>query len=697
MRIYESSAIRNVAVVGHGACGKTSLVAAMLFDSNMINRLGRVDDGTAPTDFGESEVERKVSIHISVAYCESGGAKINLIDSPGYAAFIHESKAGLRVADAALIGVCGVSGIEVGTERVFKYCQELGLPRAFWINKLDRDNSSFERALEAIKETFDRRAVAVQLPIGKEKDFKGVIDLVTMQAYISKGGGSKEFTKEEIPADLKDKASEAHTALEEMVAENDEELMDLYFEAGELTSEQMIKGLRSAMAARQIFPVFCCSTTHNIGVAQMLEAIAGVFPSPLDRAEVIGKDPKTSAEKSFKPTADQPFSALVFKTIMDPFTGRITIFRVYSGEMKGDSSIYNPNRESSERIGNLLVLQGKQHEQVEKLAAGDIGAIAKLRETHTGDTLCEQSNQILYEPVKLPEPVIAFALEPKSRGDEEKISSALAKLMEEDLMLRSQRDQQTGELLVRGTGQLHIEVVVDQLKNKFGCEVILHPPKVPYLETITGTADVHARHKKQSGGRGQFADCSIKMEPLPRGGGYEFVDEIFGGSIPNNYRPAVDKGIQEASAKGVLAGYPVVDFKVILYDGKDHPVDSSEMAFKIAGSLAFKEAAQKAKPSLLEPIMNVEITVPEENTGDIMGDLSSRRGRPLGMDPLGSTAVIKAQVPMAEMLTYSSDLTSVTGGRGSYTMEFSHYEIVPSHIAEKIVEKAKKEKEEEKK
>jgi len=694
MKKYESSAIRNIAVVGHGDCGKTSLVSAILFDSGMVNRLGKVDDGTAPTDYRESEIERKISIDTSLAYCEHGGVKLNILDAPGYAAFIHEAKSALRVVDGALIGVCGVAGIEVGTERVFRFCQEFELPRAFFVNKLDRDNASFERTLESINETFDRRAVALQMPIGSEKDFKGVVDLVTMKAYLYKGDGSKEFTEEEIPSELADKSREAHTALEEMVAENDEALMELYFEAGELTTEQLIEGLRAAVVSRQIFPVFCLSATHNIGVAQLLDTVCKIFPTPLDRGEVPGTDPKSGEAATRKASPDAPYSALVFKTVIDPFAGRISIFRVFSGEIKSETTVYNSTRGENERFGHLLALQGKQTDQIEVLTTGDIGAVAKLRNTHTGDSLSDPSDPITYAPVVFPEPVIAYALEPKSRGDEEKISGALAKLQEEDPMLRSERDAQTKELLVRGTGQLHIEVVVDQLKNKFGCEVILHPPKVPYRETITTSADVRARHKKQSGGRGQFADCAIKLEPLPRGTGYEFVDEIFGGAIPQTYRPAVDKGIQEAAANGVLAGYPVVDFKVILYDGKDHPVDSSEMAFKIAGSLAFKEAVQKAKPALLEPIMNVEITVPDENTGDIMGDLSSRRGRPQGMDPVGSNAVIKAQVPMAEMLTYSSDLTSMTGGRGSYTMEFSHYEIVPAHVSEKIIEKAKKDKEE---
>jgi elongation factor G len=696
MKKYESAALRNVAVIGHGAVGKTSLVAAMLFNSGMLNRLGRVDDGTAPTDFGEDEINRKISIRTATAFCEYSDIKVNILDTPGYAAFIHEARSVLPVVDSALIGVCGVAGVEVVTEKAYSYCREYELPRCFWINKLDRDNSSFERALAAIHEIFDRRAVAVQLPVGKEKEFKGVVDLITMKAFIYAGDGSAGFKEEDVPSDIREAVQEARTNLAEMIAENDEALMERYFEQGDLTTEEMIAGLRAGVINRQLFPVFCCSATHNIGVTQILDGVLRYMPSPLERGEITGVDPKTDKEKTRKIAADAPFSAYVYKTLVDPFAGRISFLRVWSGELKGDSTVLNVGKGENERIGNILVLQGKQHDQVEVLAAGDMGALAKLRETRTGDTLSAASDQILYKPVVFPEPVIAYALEPKSRGDEEKVSSALAKFQEEDLMLRSERDQQTKELLVRGTGQLHIEVVVEQLKNKFGCEVILHPPKVPYRETITTGADVRARHKKQSGGRGQFADCAIKLEPLARGSGYEFADEIFGGSIPQNFRPAVDKGIQEAAAKGVLAGYPVVDFKVILYDGKDHPVDSSEMAFKIAGSLAFKEAVLKAKPALLEPIMNVEINVPEENTGDVMGDLSSRRGRPLGMDrgPAG-TSTIKAQVPMAEMITYSPDLTSMTGGRGGFTMEFSHYEIVPSHIGDKIIAQAKAAKEEE--
>lgn len=698
MKNYESAAIRNIAVVGHGDAGKTSLVAAFLYNTGMVNRLGRVDDGTAPTDFGEDEIDRKISIRTSVAFCEHENHKINLIDTPGYASFIHEAKAAIPVADGVLVGVCGVAGVEVMTEKVYSYCQEFELPRAFWINKLDRDNSSFDRALEAINEIFDRRSVAVQLPIGKEKDFKGIVDLITLKAYIYAGDGSKEFKEEEIPAEMKDSAQEAHTALVEMIAENDEALMEKYFESGELTVEEMTSGLKTAVLGRQLFPVFCCSAAHNIGATQILDGVLRFMPSPLERQEVKGIDPKTEEQKVRETSPSAPLSAYVFRTAIDPFAGRISMVRIYSGELKSDSSVLNVNRDETERIGNLLVLQGKQTEQIDLLTTGEIGAVAKLKNTHTGDTFSHPSDPIRLEQVQLPEPVIAYAIEPKSRGDEEKVSNALSKLQEEDLMLRSERDPQTKELLVRGTGQQHIEVVVDQLKDKFSCEVILHPPKVPYRETVTTNSDVRARHKKQSGGRGQFADCAIKIEPLPRGAGYEFVDQIFGGSIPQQYRPAVNKGIQEAAAKGVLAGYPVVDFKVILYDGKDHPVDSSEMAFKIAGSVAFKDAVMQAKPSLLEPIMNVEIVVPDENTGDVMGDLSGRRGRPMGMDPSsGGKAVIKAQVPMAEMLTYSPDLTSMTGGRGSFTMEFSHYEIVPSNLAEKIIAQAKAEKEEEKK
>jgi elongation factor G len=695
MKKYDSTAIRNVAFLGHGDSGKTSLVSALLFNSGTVNRLGSVNDGSSITDFNDDEINRKISISTALAFAEYRDHKINLIDTPGFANFIHEAKAALPVADAGLIAVCAVSGVEVMTERVYRYCREQHKPTAFVVNKIDRDNANFFKVLAEIQEVFDRRAVAVQIPMGEESSFKGVIDLVTMKAYVSKGDGSKDVTVSDIPAEFKEKADEMHNALQEMIAENDEELMEHFFEAGELTVEEMSAGLRRATISRQLFPVFCASATKNVGITQLLETFVNLFPNPLERGEIAGMDPATRAEKIRKTAPDAPFMAYVFKTVVDPFTGRINLFRVYSGSVGNDASVFNVNRDMNEKLSHMMIMQGKKGEQVEGLSTGDIGAVAKLRETHTGDVFCDAKDRIIFEPVTFPEPVFSYALEPKSRADEEKISSALQRLQEEDIMLRSERDPQTKELLVRGTGQLHIEVIVERLKNKFNCDVILHPPKIAYRETINGTADVRARHKKQSGGRGQFAECAIKLEPNERGKGYEFIDQIFGGSIPLNFRPAVDKGIQETVAKGVIAGYPVVDVKVILYDGKDHPVDSSEMAFKTAGSMAFKEAMRKAKPVLLEPVMNVDITIPEDNTGDIMGDLSTRRGRPMGMDPGPRGTVIKAQVPMAEMLTYGADLTSITGGRGSFTMEFSHYDIVPGNIADKIIAQAKVHEEEE--
>lgn len=694
MKKYESSEIRNIAILGHGDSGKTSLVSAFLFNAGMMNRLGKVDDGTAPTDYLDDEIHKKISLRAALAHAEYNDHKINFIDTPGYANFIHEAKGALPAADAGLITVCGVSGVEVMTEKVFDFCKELALPRGFVINKLDRDNSDFDKILEEINTVFDRRAVALQIPIGSEADFKGVIDLIDMKAFIYAGDGTKEFTVADVPDDLKDRAKEMHTALEEMVAENDEELLDLYFEAGELTHDQMITGLKKAVQGRLLFPVFCASATHNIGATQIMDSIINYLPTPLDRKEIKGFEPDSDTEKIIQASSDAPMTAYCFKTIIDPFAGRVNMLRVFSGTAKGDSVYYNANKDCKEKFGTFIIYQGKESQHVSELAAGDIGAIPKLKETRTLDTICTEANKVVYRPVTFSEPVIAYALEPKSRADQEKISSGLAKLQEEDLMLRSERDSQTGELLVKGTGQQHIEIIVERLKNKFNCEVILHPPKVPYRETIQGKADVRARYKKQSGGSGQFGEVAIRMEPNTRDAGYEFIDAIFGGSVSQGYRPAVDKGIQESMARGVLAGYPMNDLKVSLYDGKEHPVDSSEMAFKMAGSMAFKEAAKKAKPVLLEPIMSVSIAVPEDNTGDIMGDLSSRRGRPLGMEPTARGSVIKAEVPMAEMLSYAADLTSITGGRGSFTMELSHYEFVPAHIADKIIADSKKDDEE---
>jgi elongation factor G len=693
MKVYETASIRNVAIVGHGGAGKTSLISAILLDSGAVNRLGRVEDGNTVTDFDPDEVERKISLSTALAHCEWNKLKLNLLDTPGFANFLHEARAGLQVADAALVVVCAVHGVEVQTEKVWGYAEEFSLPRLLVVNRLDRDRASFERALDSIQQSFGRTAIPIELPIGVEKDFRGVVDLVRMKAYLWQGDEKASFAEQEIPADLQEAAAAARSALVEMVAEGNDALMEKFFEAGELTQEELATGLRQAVWAGKIFPVLAVSATHNIGVQSLLDQLVELVPAPGDRGPVKGKEPEKGTEISRAVSASEPASAFVFKTIADPYAGRISLFRVMSGVFKADTSYYNVNKETTERFGAINLLQGKATTAVGEIHAGDLASVAKLRETQTGDTLCDKAAPIRYEPLVHPEPVITFAIEPKSRGDEEKISQALQRLTEEDTVLRYHRDQQSKELLLSGNGQLHIEVVVGRLKNKFGVEVLLHPPKVPYRETISATAEAHGRHKKQTGGHGQFADCWVRFEPLPRGSDFEFVNEVFGGAIPRQYVPAVEKGIQEARLKGFLAGYPMVDFRAAVYDGKDHPVDSSELAFKIAGSLAFKEGMEQARPTLLEPIMNVEIAVPDENTGDVLGDLNSRRGRTLGMEKKGSLTLIRAQVPMAEMLSYEPALTSMTGGRGSFHMEYSHYEEVPTHLQQKIIAARKAEKE----
>ncbi len=693
MKIYETASIRNVAIVGHGGSGKTSLTSAILFDSGAVNRFGRVEDGNTVTDFDPDEIERKISLSTALAHCEWNKLKVNILDTPGFGNFIFEARAALHVADGVLVTVCAVHGVEVQTEKVWAFADEFSLPRLVVVNRLDRDRASFERALDSIHQSFGRAAVPIQLPIGVEKDFRGVVDLVRLKAYVWKGDEKASFTEQEIPGDLREAAASARSALVEMVAEGNDALMEKFFEAGELTQEELLSGLKQAVWAGKIFPVLAVSATHNIGVETLLDHLVELLPGPADRGPAKGKDPSSGAEITREVSASKPASAFFFKTIADPYAGRISLFRVMSGVLKSDATYYNVNKESGERFGAVNLLQGKTTVPVAEVQAGDLASLAKLKETQTGDTLCDKAAPIRYQPLQHPEPVISFAIEPKSRGDEEKISQALQRLTEEDTVLRYHRDQQSKELLLSGNGQLHIEVVVARLKHKFGVEVLLHPPKVPYRETITASAEAHGRHKKQTGGHGQFGDCWVRFEPLPRGSDFQFVNEVFGGAIPRQYVPAVEKGIQDARLKGFLAGYPMVDFKAAVYDGKDHPVDSSELAFKIAGSLAFKEGMEQCRPTLLEPIMNVEITVPDDNTGDVLGDLNSRRGRTQGMEKKGSLTVIRAQVPMSEMLSYEPVLTSMTGGRGSFHMEYSHYEEVPTHLQQKIVAARKAEKE----
>jgi elongation factor G len=696
VKIYEGRSIRNVALVGHGDTGKTQLVSALLYTAGMVNRLGRVDDGTAVTDYDEEEIQRKFSVSASLAYAEWDKTKINFIDTPGFNIFLHETEAALMAADSALVLVHGVAGVEVQTEKTWSFCEKYGLPRALVINQVDRDRASFERALQALREAFGRQVIPVQLPMGEEKNFKGCIDLVHMKAAAYEANGSGKAKETEIPAELAEATGKAHEALVEMVAEGNDELMEKFFEKGTIPEADLVPGLKQAIAEKRIYPVLASAGLPNIGSESLMTFIAEYLPSPLEGGEVDGLDGEGGKPLKRKIADSEPVSAYVFKTVADPFAGRVSYFKVMSGVVKNDATLVNYNRGGSEKLSHISVVQGKTLTPVAELRAGDLGAVAKLKDTLSGDTLGDKGATIVYPRVKLAEPAISFAVEPKSRGDEDKLSTAIHRMLEEDLLLRFSRDPQTKEFLVSGSGQQHVEVAVSKLKRRFNIEVTLKAPKIPYRETIRAKADAQGRHKKQTGGHGQYGDCKIKMEPLPRGAGFEFVNDIFGGAIPRNFIPAVEKGIVEAASKGYLAGYPVVDFRVILYDGSYHEVDSSEIAFKLAGSKAFKACMAQAKPCLLEPIMNVEITVPENYAGDIMGNLNGRRGRVQGMEAKSGSTAIKAQVPLSEMLTYASDLTSMTQGRGTYSMELSHYDIVPQPIIDKIVAaRGPKEEEEE--
>ena len=687
MKVYESKDIRNVGVVGHGDSGKTTLTAGLLFTAGAANRLLRVDEGNTITDFDEEEIHRKITISTAIAVAEWKKAKINILDTPGYNIFINDAKASLSAADSALVLVDGVAGVEVQTEKVWSFCEEFKLPRAIIVNKLDRERSDFQRAFESVQTNFGRSVVPVQIPIGSEREFKGVIDLIGMKAYTYTPDGDGKGKESEIPADLVDAAQKAHEALVEMAAEGDDALLEEFFEQGTLPLEHIVDGLKKGMRELRIVPVMCASAFHNVGADQILNLLVDFMPSPADVAGLTSQ--VNGQEKMQKISSSGPASAFVFKTTADPFSGRITYFKVGTGVIKNDANLQNVTRSTTERMAHLSSPQGKTLQPVTEIQAGDIGAIAKLKDTLTGDTLADKGLNIAYPLVKIPEPSIAFAIEAKSRNDEDRMGNAVHKVLEEDQSLRFYRDAQTREFLLAGTGQQHVEIVVSRLKKRYGVEVTIKAPKIPYRETIRGHADVQGRHKKQTGGHGQFGDCWIKMDPLPRGAKFEFANEIFGGSIPKNFIPAVEKGIVETAEKGYLAGYPMVDFKVTVYDGSYHDVDSSELAFKLAARKAFKAAMLEAKPTLLEPVMNVEIQAPVEYAGDLMGDLNSRRGRISGMETKGSTQFIRAQVPMAEMLNYMSDLTAMTQGRASFTMEFDHYDFVPQLQADKIIAAAK--------
>ncbi len=691
--------VRTFALVGHGDAGKTSLTEAMLYDANMTTRLGKIEQGNTVTDYDPKEIKRGISINSSLAYLNWKDATFNIIDTPGYLDFIVDTKSSLRVVDCAIMVVCGVSGVEVQTEKVWDYAEEFQLPRIFFINKLDRERADFDGVVNMIKENFGSNTVPIQLPIGREENFSGVIDLLKMKAYYfhSNPDGKNQVEEKEISEDLKGKAAEYRQKMVEAVAEFDDEILMKYLEGEELSEQEIFSCLKGAMIERKIFPILCGSATKNIGIELLLDFIKDYFPNPVELPDIVVKDLKEGKEVKLKRAVDEaPFSALVFKTVADPYVGSLSYFRVFTGELNSDSQVYNSSQDVENKVGKIFRMQGKEQTPIPKILAGGIGAIAKLKKTNTGDTLCDKEHPIEFKKIEYPEPIMRLAIAPKSKGDEDKLSFALNRIIEEEPTIQVYRDEDTGETIIAGMGESHLDVVIETMETKFGVEVEKSTPKVGYKETIRKKVQAEGKYKKQSGGRGQYGHCFVEFEPLERGKGFEFVDKIVGGVIPKQYRPAVEKGIVEAMKKGVVAGYPTIDIRATLYDGSYHTVDSSEMAFKVAGSLAFKKGAALADPILLEPIYDLEVIVPKEYMGDIIGDLNSKRGKIMGMDETKKgKQIIRAQVPQAEMFRYSIDLRSITQGRGTFTMKFSHYEEVPPQIAQDIIEKAKKESESE--
>ncbi len=688
MALSDPAKIRNISVVGHRGAGKTSIIEALLFTAGVKNRLGTVMDGTTVMDHDEDEIKRQMTISAGLAHLDWGGAKLNLLDTPGEASFINEALGTLSVVEGVLMVVNAVTKVEVQTERVWKRAVDMGVSRVVAVNMMDRERAYFGEAVAALQARFGDSVVALGLPIGEEAEFHGVVDLLAMKAYTYSGGAGKG-TEQPIPDDLQAAAEEAREKLVDRVAEADDALLEKYLEGEELTQEEITAALQSAVAAGLVCPALPVSATKNIGIDRLLQ-LALTVPSPAARGPRVAFAGTTGTDEQELPVDVAASTAVfVFKTIYDQFSGRVNLVRIFSGKISTDTQLLNIRTAEKERTGNILLMTGKETKAVDEAGAGDIVALAKLKDTGTGDTLCDPAHPVRLPRYEFPPPAISFAITPKTRGDEEKVSNGLRRLGEEDPAMELRFDPQTKEMLISGTSQVHVEVILDKLKRRFGVEVDLHPPQVPYRETIRKKATAQGRHKKQTGGRGQFGDCWIEVEPLPRSEGYQFEDAIFGGSIPRNFIPAVEKGIVEAMEQGVIAGYPVVDVKVKLFDGSYHTVDSSELAFKLAGGLAWNKAMTEAMPVLLEPVMNVEVIAPEENMGDIMGDLSSRRGRPQGSESMGEMHVIRAQVPLAEMLTYAPQLRSMTGGRGSFTLEFDHYEEVPSHLTEKIVAEAK--------
>jgi len=692
LKRYAATHIRNVAVAGHGGTGKTSFVEAMLFQAGAIDRQGRVEDGTTTTDFDPEEIRRRHTINASLAPLEWEETKINLLDTPGYPDFIGEMVGAFRVCESVLIVVDARAGVEVQTEQAWARADDRRLPRMVVISRLDRENASFEQAVESLRARFGNRMIPLHLPIGAEAGFTGVVDLVTMKAHSRKDG--KDVT-EAVPDALKDAAQAAREQLMEAAAESEDALVEKYLETGTLSDEELSRGLVAGTQAGRIVPVLAAAATKFVGTRQVLGAIAALLPSPVDRGAVTGKHPRNDADVVVEPAEKGPLAAQVFKTMADPYVGRLSYFRVFGGVLASDSHVYNANRDKAERVGQLFFLRGKHQEATPQIGAGDIGAVAKLADTGTGDTLCAKEAPVKLEPIAFPQPAISMAIEPKSKADEDKMGNALHRLAEEDPTFTVRRDAELKQTVISGMGESHLEIMADRLRRKFGVDVTLAPPRVPYRETVRGKAQAQGRHVKQSGGRGQYGVCSLEVEPLPRGSGFEFVDKIYGGAIPNQFIPSVEKGVRKALDEGILAGYPVVDLRVTLFDGKYHDVDSSDIAFQLAGALGFREATTKAGPVLLEPILNIAVHVPEEQMGDIIGDLNSKRARISGMESQGDgTTVVRAQVPHGEVLRYASDLRSLTGGRGTFTTSFSHYEPVPAHVTDKLVAEAKRQKEE---
>lgn len=692
MKRYSPDRIRNVAVVGHGGTGKTSLVEAMLFHAKAIERLGKVDDGTTTTDFDPEEIRRKHTINVSIAPLEWDGAKINLIDTPGYPDFVGEMVGALRVCEGALVVVDAVAGVQVQTEQAWAHADQHGLARLVVVNRLDRENAAFEQAVQALRARFGGRVVPVHLPIGVETGLRGVVDLLTMKAYVSADG---QETAQDVPGELRDAAAAARERLVEAAAESDDALVEKYLESGELTEEELERGLVAGARAGKIVPVLAAAATKRVGVARLVSALIGLLPSPADRGTVAGVHPRNGAEVPVEPSERGPLAALVFKTLADPYVGRLSYFRVYGGVLVSDSQVVNASRDKGERLGQLFFLRGKHQEATPQVGPGDLGAVAKLAETGTKDTLCSKDAPVRLAPIDFPQPAISMAIEPKSKADEDKMGNALHRLAEEDPTFTVRRDPELKQTVISGMGESHLEIMADRLRRKFGVDVTLALPRVPYRETIRGRAKAQGRHVKQSGGRGQYGVCFLEVEPLPRGGGFEFVDKIFGGAIPNQYIPSVEKGVRKALDEGSLAGYPVVDIRVTLYDGKYHDVDSSDIAFQLAAGIGFRDATTQAGPALLEPILDFAVHVPEEQMGDIIGDLNAKRARILGMESQGDgTTVVKAQVPQGEVLRYASDLRSLTGGRGTFSGTFSHYDPVPPHIADKVAAEARRQKQE---